>query len=268
MLNNVYLKTLRDMRRSMFWWVAGMFVFTLWFVTIFPSIQESNVDFQEYIEAFPESFRAMFGIDQVDFTTLEGYLSMELFSMFYPVLILAFAVSYGAGLLGSEEESGTLEILLSTPTPRWRVMLSKFAALVTFTVIVLLATWLGILAGAAIAGVEDVDVANLFAGVFNMAPLALFFGALAYMLTGVIGGRGTALGVTLALAAVTYLMSTLSELATLPEWMQTLSPWHYYDGVSVLIDGVDPLNVLVLLGLAALFVVIGILGFERRDVGV
>ena len=139
MLNNVYLKTLRDMRRSMFWWVAGMFVFTLWFVTIFPSIQESNVDFQAYIDSFPESFRAMFGIDQVDFTTLEGYLSMELFSMFYPVLVLAFAVSYGAGLLGGEEESGTLELLLATPTPRWHVMLSKFAALVTFTVIVLLA---------------------------------------------------------------------------------------------------------------------------------
>lgn len=147
-------------------------------------------------------------------------------------------------------------------------MLSKFAALVTFTVIVLLATWLGILAGAVVADIEDVDAANLFVGVFNMAPLALFFAALAYMLTGVIGGRGTALGVTLALAAATYLMSTLSQLATLPGWMETLSPWYYYDGVNVLRDGVDPLNVVLLLGLAALFVVIGILGFERRDVGV
>lgn len=124
-----------------------MFLFTLYFVTIYPSVQESSADMQSYIDNLPDSFKAMFGGDVVDLSTLEGFITMELLSMFYPIMILAFAVTYGAGLLGGEEESGTLEILLATPTPRWRVLLSKFAALVTFTLIVLLATWLGIVAG-------------------------------------------------------------------------------------------------------------------------
>lgn len=268
MLSNVYLKTLRDMRRPLFWWVAGLFIFTLYFVTLYPSIEEASADMQSYIDSLPDSFKAMFGGDVVDLSTLEGFITMELLSMFYPIMILAFAVTYGAGLLGGEEESGTLEILLATPTPRWRVLLSKFAALVTFTLIVLLATWLGIVAGGIVADIEEMDVWNIFAGVFNMAPLALFFAALAFCLTGVRGGKGAALGVTLALAAATYLVHTLSEVASIPEWMQKLSPWYYYDGVHALSQGVDPVNVALLLGLSIALVAGGVLAFERRDVGV
>lgn len=268
MLSNVYLKTLRDMRRPLFWWVLGMFLFTLYFVTIFPSMQESSADMQSYIENLPESFRAMFGTDVLDIGTLEGFLTMELLSLFYPVMILAFAVTYGAGLLGGEEESGTLEILLATPTPRWRVLLSKFAALVSFTLIVLLATWLGVIAGGIAVNIEKMDAWNILAGIFNMAPLALFFAALAFFLTGLRGGKGAALGVTLALAAATYLVHTLGEVASIPDWLQRLSPWYYYDGVHALSQGVDPLNVALLLGLSIALVAGGVLAFERRDAGV
>src|SRR5690606_3901240 len=118
MLSNIYLKTLRDMRRSMFWWVTGMFVFTIFFMSIFASIRESSADVHSYIDSLPEGLRAMFATDRLDFGTLEGFITMELLSFFYPFLVLAFAVTYGAGLLGGEEESGTLEILLSMPVPR------------------------------------------------------------------------------------------------------------------------------------------------------
>lgn len=268
MLSNVYLKTLRDMRRPLFWWVLGMFLFTFYFVTIYPSMQESSADIQSYVDNLPESFKAMFGVDVLDISTLEGFLTMELLSMFYPIMILAFAVSYGAGLLGGEEESGTLEILLATPIPRWRVLLAKFSALITFTLVVLLATWLGIMAGIAYTGLKDVDAVNILYGVLNMAPLGLFFAAVAYFLTGVRGGKGTALGVTLALAAGTYLVHTLSDVASIPEWLQKLSPWYYYDGVHVLRDGVDLFNVGLLLGLAALLVGGAMWFFGRRDAGV
>lgn len=268
MLNNIYLKTLRDMRRALFWWVLGMFLFTFYFMSIFPSIQESSADVQSYIDSFPDSFKAMFATDRLDFGTVEGFVTMELLSMFYPIMVLAFAVSYGAGLLGGEEESGTLEILLSMPVPRWRVMVSKFAALITFTLIVVLATWLGLVAGIIAVDIEEADIVNLLGGIVNMVPLALFFAALAFCLTGVRGGKGTALGVTLGLAAATYLMNTLGDMADLPKWMQTVSPWYYYDGLNVLLDGIDPLNVALLLGLALLLLIVGIVAFERRDVGV
>ncbi len=267
MLSNVYLKTLRDMRRPLFWWVAGLFLFTLYFVTLYPSIEEASADMQSYIDSLPDSFKAMFGGNALDLSTFEGFLTMELLSMFYPIMILAFAVSYGAGLIGSEEESGTLEILLATPLPRWRVMLSKFGALITFTLIVLLAVWLGIAGGVLAVDIET-DLGNLLAGVMNMAPLALVFAALAFCLTGLRGSRGTALGLTLAVAAITYLVHTLSEVTNVPAWMQKLSPWYWYNGVYALSEGVDPLNVALLLGVTLLLVALGMWGFERRDLGV
>ncbi len=266
MLNNVFLKTLYDMRRSLMWWVLGVFLLSLWYMTFYPTFQESGGEFQEMMDNLPASMKALIG-GEVDFTTLEGFLAVEAFSFMYPILILAFGVSYGSGLVGGEEESGTLEVLLAAPVPRWRVMLDKFLALVVFTLAVLLAAFLGFVAGGLVADIEDMNVGNLFIGTFNMLPLGLFFAALAMFLTGIRGGRGLALGVVLGLATVTYFVHSMATVADIPAWLQQLSPWYYYNGTEVIKSGLNAAHVALLLGLTVVLVGGGIWGFQRRDIG-
>src|SRR5215469_17826209 len=52
-----------------------------------------------------------------------------------PVLLMAFAVTQVSAWAGDEEE-GRLELVLSTPQSRQRVLLGRFAALATATVII------------------------------------------------------------------------------------------------------------------------------------
>ena len=268
MRSNVFLKTLYDMRRALFWWGLGLFLLSLYYITFYPSMQESSADLQEMLDRMPDSMRALMG-GEVDLTSVEGFLSLEAFSFFYPILLLAFAVSYGAGIIGSEEENGTLDLLLATPTPRWRVVIEKFGALVVFTLVALAACYVGFLLGAGIAGIDELDAARVLEGTLNMATLALFFAALALAITGLrSGGRGLALGVTAGLAAFTYLVYAMGSVSDVPDWLQRLSPWYYYGGNTVMREGVSVGHGALLLGLTAVLVAVAIWGLRRRDVSV
>lgn len=270
MLNNILLKTLRDMKMSLFWWSLTLALFSVYMMGLYPSIEKNSEDLQSYIDSMPEGMLAVMGVSnsELDVTNLENYLGMEVFGFFYPFMLLAFAVTYGAGLVGGEEESGTLELLLSTPVPRWRVMLEKFAALAIFTLVTLLVTYLAFVVGGMIAGVDQMDEGRMLEGVFNMGPMPLFFATLALCIVGVKGGRGMALGVTLGIMAATYLLFTMGDLANIPTWIQRLSPWYYYDGLDVMQNGINLGRAGLLLALTAVLLGIGMWGFERRDIGV
>ncbi|WP_162909433.1 ABC transporter permease subunit [Aggregatilinea lenta] len=267
MFSNVFLKTLYDMRKSLMWWAILMFLFSLYYMALFPSLQESSEDIQSYIDNLPDSMMALFG-GEMDMTTVNGFLAAEAFSFFYPIFLLAFGIAYGSGLMGGEEESRTLEVLLATPSPRWRVALEKFLALAVFTTIVLLAIYLGFVAGAVVSGVDEISFGDVLAGTYNMLPLTLFFAALAMCLNGVRGGRGTASGIAAGLAAGTYLLHSMADLAGIPEWLQRLSPWYYYNGARAIVDGFSAGNVALLLVLSVALVGVSLWGFQRRDLGV
>jgi ABC-2 type transport system permease protein len=266
MFRTVFSKTLFDMRGALFGWALGMFGFSLLLMAFYPSMQDSAEDLQAFLDKMPKYITAMAG-GEIDLTSAEGFLSARV-SGTYPILALVFTIGYGVSLIAGEEESRTFELLLATPMPRWRVVIEKFAALVVFTVAVLVGSYLGLLAGALLVDATDeINEGRLLVGVLDIAPLALFFGALALCLAGLQRRRGVAMGLVVGFASISYLVNTMSTVTHIPLWMQRLSPWHYYN-MQALREGVELGDVGLLLGLAALLVGVALWGFERRDVGV
>jgi ABC-2 type transport system permease protein len=266
MLSSLFAKSLYDMRRGLMWWSIGLFLTNYMLVSIFPSIEKSAAALNEYMENLPAAFATLFG-ETSNMATIEGYLGLELFSFFLPMLTLAFAISYGGGVIGGEEEQNTLDLLLSYPIPRWRVLLEKLAALIVFTLLALFVSHIGLVLG--MASVDaSMDMGHLAAASLNTMLLTLVFGVLALTLNGIGLRRGAAAGISAGLAAITFLMNTLAPLADLPEAVRRVTPWYYYDGSGILLSGLELGNSLLLLGLIALFVVVAVLGFQRRDIAV
>ena len=87
-------------------------------------------------------------------------------------------VGFGGGTIAKEEERGTLDLLLSTPLPRWLVVTHKFAAMTVIIVVAALALWVGLAVGAAIVGV-DVSLWRMLQASISGVLLGLAFGALA-----------------------------------------------------------------------------------------
>ncbi len=266
MLSSVFGKNLYDMRRGLIGWSISILLMNLWIVTFYPAIRDSAFALDQYLQNLPPAFAALLG-ETASFNTIEGFLTVELFTFFWPALTLAFAIGSGAGTIGGEEESGTLDLLLSHPVPRWRVLLEKFAALTVFSGIAIGAGLLGLILGTLFVN-EAIDLGKLGAAILSIWLLTLLFGTLSLALTGVGLHRGAAAGIGAGVAALSFLINTLGPLADLPESLRRVSPWYYYDGGVALTEGLKLGNAALLAGLVIVFLAVALFGFQRRDLAV
>ena len=82
------------------------------------------------------------------------------------------------------------------------------------------------------------------------------------------GRRGTALGVSSGVALVAFLIQTLAPIVDWLEPVHPLTPFYYYGENQPLVNGLHWGHAGVLVGLSALFVLIALFTFRRRDIRV
>ena len=264
MLRNVFLKTLRDQRRSLMWWGIGLLALTSLTVATYPAISDAPEGFDEFLEQLPEALARIFAGGFTDFTSPEGFLNTQLFVLVVPIMFVIFAVLGGSGAIAGEEGAGTLSLLLTSPLSRWRVVLHKFGAVTVATLILTVLLWVGI-AGAAVAIGMEVSLLRLAAVSVSTALLGVAFGAFALALGCITGARGPSAGAASAVAMAAYFLNALAPLSDATAPLQKLSPFYYFIGADPLANGLDVLHVGVLLGLTAAALGVGLFAFERRD---
>jgi len=184
-----------------------------------------------------------------------------------PLVFLTFAIGFGAGAIAGEEEQGTLDLLLANPLSRRRVVLEKFGALSTGIILLAIIYWAGLAVGTTII-TEDVNLLNLAAACFSAALLGITFGTLSLAIGCAMGKRNLAMAGAGGLAAVTYFLNALAPVIDSLEPFRGLSPFYYYIGGDPLLNGLNVGHAGVLIGLTAVFIVVALMLFERRDVSV
>lgn len=267
MLRDVFLKSLRDVRRAFLWWSIGLVGYVALIVAVWPTVRD-NPALATLHETLPEELRAFISFGgEFDYSTPTGYLGGELFSLMVPLLLLVAAIGAGARALAGEEEAGTLELLLSCPVSRERLVLEKLAALVVevacLGAVLLLSLW----AGARAVGME-ISLGHLAAATASAVLLALLYGTLALLLGAATGRRGLTTAVVAAAAVAAYLVSSLAPLVAALEDVRVVSPFYHYAASDPLRHGLAPGHSLLLLAATALAAVLAPLALERRDVGV
>ena len=266
MLSNIFLKTIRDRRRSLLFWGISFVLIAVLVVSLYPLIQDFS-PIQEYMELFPEEFLALFTGGINDFTSPEGYLHGELFFLVFPLLIMVFAINFGSSAVAGEEEQHTLDLLLSNPLPRWRLVLEKFAAMV-FSIVLLVIIFWGALAISSHIVDMGLNLARLAAVCFSAALLGITFGAVALAVGCAWGRRGLSMSAAGALVGYSYLLNTMAPLIDWLEPFRGLSPFYYYIGADPLKNGLNGSHAAVLAGLIAVFLAVAIVTFRKRDLSV
>jgi ABC-2 type transport system permease protein len=120
----------------------------------------------------------------------------------------------------------------------------------------------------AVAVDMGLDPVNLVAAVVSASLFGFFMGGFALMVGAASGSRGLAIGLGAALGIAAYLVNSLAPLVDGLDWLQQLSPFYYYYEADPLRNGLDPAHAAVLGVGGLLFVLVAIIGFRRRDVGV
>ena len=266
MLNNIFLKTLRDQRRSLLYWGIGLIAMAVIMAFVYPTIKNMP-SINQYLNELPESMKEMFGPGIIDYGSPTGYFGTELFSFMVPLLLLVFGIGFGANAIAGDEEKGTLGFLLTNPVPRWRVVVDKFGVLIISMVLLGLLFWAGLAISMPGLGI-DLSLLKLAEATFGAIALALVFASLAFMVGCVKGNKGMSLGITSGLAVLTYFLNSLGGLVNWLKDYRFLSPFYHYMEPDTLANGISPMHILVLLGLVAVFFAVSVPAFNRRDISV
>jgi len=188
----------------------------------------------------------------------ESLLSIALF-VFAVALYAAYAVTQVAGWT-SEENEGRLELVLSTPEPRWRLLLTRFLVTLVASAILVGLTGLAFGLSGWIANVT-VDTERAIETFFGLWIICVAILAAGFLLAAF--GPGRAVAIVGGLVIVSYLAQLLGNLLKLPEWIVNLSIFQQYG--QPLLSGLNWPAQAIILGLSLAFVVVAALRFEQRD---
>ena len=265
MLRNVFLASIREQRRSLAWWVGGMGVLNVVTLLFYPSVA-AMPEINAILEDAGPLLQAFVGQIE-DITSPAGFVDIELFSFMIPLLFIALGIFGGSGAIAGEEERGTLDLILSNPLNRWRLLVDKFAANMAVVALLAAGTWAGLVIGA-LAVSMDISMVRLAEATISAALLGAAFGTFALALGSWQGKRGTAAGIASAAAVASYLINSFAPLVDALEPLKHLSLFHYYSSARPLFDGLDPVHVLVLAVVTVLLFGVALVTFERRDLGI
>ncbi|WP_280233849.1 ABC transporter permease subunit [Nocardia cyriacigeorgica] len=254
MKRTVFTQTLKDQRRGLIGWSAGLAVVPTLYLPSYESLKEQgSLDIQQ------NSMYDAMGLS--DFASGTGFLNSTVYSLMGLLLMLIFAVTI-ATRSATQEENGTLDLLLAQPISRNSLLLQRFAALATQIAIVTAVLTVSVIAGAN-AGKLDVETGNIIAASAGLGLLALLTGTVALLVGAATGKRSLALGVAALLAVGGYLANNLGG-----DWLRKLSPFYYANGDSPLVNGWNGMHLAVLAAAAAAALVLAVVSFDRRDLAV
>jgi ABC-2 type transport system permease protein len=257
-------KGLRDVRVAVVGWTLGLSAYAALLLAAYPSVRD-NEALAAYVESLPEQMLAFFG--GADLTTVGGYFQAELFS-YLPALLAVFTVGKAIASTVGEEESGAMDLVLAQPVPRWQVFASRFGSLAIATTVIATGLAVTLAVGGAIVGIAGANIVALAAWCYLAALLALVFGA-ATMAVGALASSGRApLVVGAALAAGTFLVDGIARLVDQLDPHHQANPYHWYALTNPVAGEVSWWGLGGLLALGTALVLVGIVGFRRKDIGV
>jgi ABC-2 type transport system permease protein len=262
LLRNVFTKTVRDLRWPTFWVALGMGAMTGYFALLFPTYSKI-VDLNSILDKMGPAAKLM-GASLGDASTLIGFLHIELFSMILPALMVAFAAGVASGFTAGEESRGTIDLLLSYPISRRRLVLEKTLAVVLGCVVAAVSVWVLAVLGAAASG-STLPWDKLAAALAMLVLLGLAFGGIALAISATTGNRGMAIGVAVAVMVVMYLVDAVAAIVDSLGVLRPLSLFRYYMGDDPLRNGLNIPDASLLATVAVALLVVSLFAFDRRD---
>ena len=267
MLSSVLRKTIWDRRRGYVWWLVGMLAITLITVAFWPTLKRDAESLMQLMENLGEGFLSLFGADDAAaLLTGPGFVNSRIFASVGSFIAIFFAISMGTAAVAGQEDNGTMDMLLANPVKRSTIILESFAAQVVLTLGLAALVWLTLVITNPIFDVE-LSFVGIIAACIGMALLALTFGAFALMIGALTGKRSLTVGVSAGVVIATFFINGLAPLVDSIAWTQKLTPFYWLLDHDPLVNGFQ-WQLLVLVALIAVFVLVALWGFNRRDVKV
>ncbi len=196
-------------------------------------------------------------------------MSIEVFS-YMGILLGAYVAFLTASFAAGEIEQKSSELMLSLPVSRVHVLLSRFAVLLPIILMITIAMLLGIFLGAQYIG-ESVDIARFGYGMLFTAGFLLAVGGGSLLLSAIMSNGRNAAFASIGILLAMFLLENLSTMIESIKPIRQLSLFHYAKVSDFIANPSAQIawsNLAILLVVAAAFVILASIIYQRRDINV
>jgi len=252
-LRSVLMRSLRAAGPALGWWTLGVFLYAAYGAAITKSSGDQLRDIYRNAGALDQ----MVGSNL--FANDNGLISFMVF-MILSIVVAIYALVRTNGWV-SDQDEGRLDLILSTPQPRWKVAMQTYAAILIGFVVQVLAAAIGVSLIGLATGL-DLDYGGIVVASLSFLPLMALIAGAVYAL----GARfrsGVVLATVGGYLGIAFFVDLIWTYLGLPGWMHNLSIFSAYG--TPIVDGVNLLASLIMLALAAIATAAGIYLFQNGD---
>lgn len=259
---------LKERKTSIFWWTLSAVIIVIVILLIYPPLKHQADQFNKVINQLPDGIRQLKagGTGKVNVADPVDFLNSQLYYITLPILFIILTITRGSSLIGRDEQDHTLELLLSRPISRGKLLAGKAFAGILETFLVAAASTLAVILFTKVVGM-DIAAGRLVAAGLYTWLFCLSFGAIAFALTaaGRLGKRAST-GIAVLVSFGSYLVASLGGLNQTLADIAKFLPYHYFEPEKVLRGQHTPgLNV-YLIGIFIVTIIVAYTGFKSRDI--
>ena len=249
--------------KSLCLWLIGMMV--LIGISVAKSVgltNDSGQSFNELIEQMPKSLQTLFGAGMVDLTNVVGIFSII---FLYVAVIAAFhASSMGAMIFSKEERDKTYEFLYVKGMKRTHILSYKLCiGLIDMILLNALTFIYSVLIAKA---VTDTNISDDFLPMMTgLLFIQLTFFSIGLLLSFLTERSKIASNLSFAIVMICLFMSIFADLSEKADFLRYLTPFKYFDGKTILRDGLEPTYMFICLAISILCIGASFILHNRRD---
>lgn len=222
---------LRQGKTALMVWTVSIAFLLVVCVMLYPEMK-GDMDSVGDMFASMGSFTEAFGMDKVNFGSLEGFYAVECGN----ILGLGgafFAAFCAVAVLAKEEKDHTAEFLLTHPVSRAQIVTEKLMAvmlqIVILNVLILAAALISIAAIGEEIMWKELLLLHLAYFLLQVELAGICFGVSAFL-------RKGSLGIGLGIATIMYFLNLIANISDEAEFLKYITPFGYAEGTDIVTD--------------------------------
>jgi beta-exotoxin I transport system permease protein len=255
-------RTLADGGWMVFWFALGLAAYGVVIASFWPTLKEAQDVYAQLIKAFPEPMVKAFGITNMAHFT--GFVGSEYLNLIWGVIVAVFMIMTASSFVAGEIDRGTIELWLSVPDERWRLLAAKLLSLLLQVAVLVVLSVVSLALPAYLVDVRLPLDAWIALGVV-LASFCLAVGGYTALFSSALSSRGAAGSLAAGITFVSYFLGVVSGLSTKLDGLKYLSILTAFHPQSALEGGgyATQAAILSAIGLACALASLAV--FQRRD---
>ena len=251
--------------KSFIIWTSILIGLFLIVFLVYPSIvsSENMKMMDEMMKIFPEEMLKAFNMDISSIDSAFGWLKTEGF-VFVLLITGIYSGILGSNILLKEENDKTIEYLNSVPVTRKNIVFNKIICGIFYIILMILVIGIFNFIGLSLSG-EFAKKLYLLLSITPLFSSIVIFAVCLFLSTFTHKTKKT-IGISLGIVFVSYFLNIISEIGESTEFLKYISIFTLSDIRNVILNvSINPLLVVLSIVITALFIILTIVHYEKKE---